>query len=89
MKWFCWQYYDKLRYIHEHPEEKAAKKYRDDIRRIETALHIVSSGAVYDVLKKHITNRNLPYERLGTVPLGRRQFYQLRTRFYRTLNSIF
>ena len=59
-----------------------------DINKIDTALNIVADGCVRDVLKKHVINRNLSYERLGAVPMGRRQFYDLRAEFYNVLAKI-
>lgn len=88
LKWFCWQYNDKLRYIKQNPNSKRAAEYLHDISRIETALHNVTTDATYKPLKKHITNRNMPYERLGTVPMGRRQFYDMRRRFFEELVKI-
>lgn len=88
LKWFCWQYNDKLRYIKQNPNSKKAAEYSHDISRIEAALHSVTNDATYKQLKKHITNRNMPYERLGIVPMGRRQFYDMRRRFFEELAKI-
>ena len=88
MKWFCLQYSDKLRFIKAHPKSDLAHKYTQDINAIETALHLVTDKGTYEPLKKHITNRNMPYERLGTVPMGRRQFYDMRKKFFKVLESI-
>ena len=87
LKWFCWQYSAKLSYIRTHTDDTATR-YMRDVNAIDTALHIVAEGCVHDNLKKHVINRNMPYERLGTVPMGRRQFYDLRTEFYNVLAKI-
>lgn len=87
LQWYCWQYNDKLTYIRTHTDDTAVR-YMRDVNAIDTALHMVSDGCVCDCLKKHIVNRNMPYERLGTVPMGRRQFYDLRTEFYNVLAKI-
>lgn len=88
MKWFCLQYNDKLRYAKRYPDTELSRKYIQDINMIETALHIVTNVGTYEPLKKHITNKNMPYERLGAVPMGRRQFYNMRSKFFDTLQRI-
>lgn len=82
LKYFCLQYNDKLSYIKQHPNGDKAFEYMQDINCIETALHIVTDAGTYEPLKKHVTNLKMPYERLGNVPMGRRQFYDLRRRFF-------
>lgn len=82
LKYFCLQYNDKLSYIKQHPNDDKSLEYMRDINNIETALHIVTDAGTYGPLKKHVTNSKMPYERLGAVPMGRRQFYDLRRRFY-------
>ena len=82
LKYFCLQYNDKLSYIKQHPNGDKAFEYMQDINCIETALHIVTDAGTYEPLKKHVTNSRMPYERLGNVPMGRRQFYSLRRRFF-------
>lgn len=84
LKWFCYQYEDKFRYIKTHNDDRA-KTYMQHVNMIETALHLVTDVGTYEHLKNHVTNQNMPYERLGAVPMGRRQFYRLRSRFYSTL----
>ena len=82
LKYYCLQYNDKLSYIKQHPKDAKSIEYMRDINNIETALHIVTDAGTYEPLKKHVTNPKMPYERLGTVPMGRRQFYELRRRFF-------
>ena len=84
LKWFCYQYEEKFRYIKNHTDGRASI-YMQHINMIETALHLVADAGMYEPLKNHVTNQNMPYERLGAVPMGRRQFYRLRSRFYSTL----
>lgn len=88
IKWFCLQYNDKLRYTKAYPDSELSRRYIQDINMIETALHIVTDSATYEPLKKHITNKNMPYERLGAVPMGRRQFYAMRRKFFETLQRL-
>lgn len=88
LKWFCRQYNDKLKYIKQHPNDIRSGDYLCDINLIETALRIATDTATYEPLKKHITNKNMPYERLGAVPMGRRQFYAMRARFFETLQRL-
>ncbi len=88
LKWFCRQYNDKLKYIKQYPNDIKTKDYLRDINMIETALHIVTDSATYEPLKKHITNKNMPYERLGAVPMGRRQFYAMRAKFFEKLQRL-
>lgn len=88
LKWFCRQYNDKLKYIKQYPNDAKTSYYLRDINMIETALHIVTDEATYEPLKKHITNENMPYERLGAVPMGRRQFYNMRSKFFEILRRL-
>lgn len=88
LKWFCRQYNDKLKYIKQHPNDIRSGDYLCDINLIETALRIATDTATYEPLKKHITNKNMPYERLGAVPMGRRQFYAMRARFFEALQRL-
>lgn len=88
LKWFCRQYNDKLKYIKQHPNDIRSGDYLCDINLIETALRIATDTATYEPLKKHITNKNMPYERLGAVPMGRRQFYEMRRKFFETLQRL-
>lgn len=85
LKWHCLQYTAKLQYVNRYPKTELSRRYARDIERIETALHLTADAVMYDILKKHIINRNMPYERLGAVPMGRRQFYKLRQKFFNTL----
>lgn len=68
-------------------ENKAinAAQLSKDIDMIDAALHLASDSATYEFLKKNITQKNMPYEKLGNVPMGRRQFYEMRAKFFHIL----
>ena len=85
LKWHCLQYNAKQQYINRYPKTEQARRYAQDIDRIETALHLTTDAGTYEFLKKHVIFQNMPYERLGAVPIGRRQFYNLRQKFFNTL----
>ena len=57
-----------------------AIKLREDIDIIDKALEAVAEPTVLPYLKKAVT-KGLKYEYLD-VPMGRRQFYSLRRRFF-------
>ena len=60
-----------------------AIKLKEDIDLIDKALDAVAEPAVLPYLKKAVT-RGLKYEIINP-PMGRRQFYALRRRFFATL----
>lgn len=88
LKYYCLQYNDKLSYINQHPHDPKSEEYIRDIDNIETALHMVTDSGTYEPLKICLTISGMSYERLGNVPMGRRQFYDLRRRFFEALHQI-
>lgn len=62
-----------------------AAQLSHDVDMIDTALRLASDTATYEFLKKNVTQKNMPYERLGAVPMGRRQFYEMRAKFFHIL----
>lgn len=71
-------------------ERKAieAQKYSDKIDKIERSALKASDGSevLYHCLIRCVT-RGIMYERLGTVPCGRRQFYNMRRLFFWLLDK--
>lgn len=74
------------------PTEYRAEKaigLRRDLELIELAAahacegkHVLSEKLLYNV------TRRIPYERLGEVPCGRQQFYELRWKFFYILDLL-
>lgn len=55
-----------------------------DIKLLEqTAIEV--SPDMYQALIKHVAEK-IPYEHLGCVPMGRKQFYELRRKFFYELH---
>ncbi|MBQ8823608.1 MAG: hypothetical protein IJZ64_00080 [Ruminococcus sp.] len=89
LKWFCFQYEKKKKIIRntENKTEKIA--LTRDIEAIDSTFDLLAEDEmIIELLKKSVTNKNMPYEALGGVPMGRRQFYELRRRFFFLLQRI-
>ena len=67
------------------PTARAAFKAisaKNSIELIDRVLTYVANEPLRSQLKKSVIYPNMPYEKLGNVPMGRRQFYKLRRRFF-------
>ena len=58
-----------------------AMRLREDIEKIDQALEQTVAEPMRKYIKKAVTE-GLPFEYLGNVPCGRRQFYELRCKFF-------
>ena len=89
LKWFCWQYDKKKRKISNTENDSEKQKLKKEIEMIDTALMLVSdSDLIISLIKKNVTQKNMPYEKLGSVPMGRRQFYEKRRKFFWILKRL-
>lgn len=64
-----------------------AMRLREDIEMIDKALAETADEPVRRYIKRSVTE-GLKYEYLGNVPCGRRQFYELRYRFFWNLKAL-
>ena len=64
-----------------------ALRIRADIDMIDEALRRTTDEPLQRFVKKRVTE-GIPYERLGEVPCGRRQFYELCRKFFWILAQI-
>ncbi len=59
-----------------------AMSAKNGVDLIDRVLSYVANEPLRSQLKKSVIYPNMPYEKLGNVPMGRRQFYKLRRRFF-------
>lgn len=86
--YFCLQYNEKKRRISNTEDEAEKSRLKKDIEMIDTALLLAAdSEAVAICIKKNVTCKNMPWERQN-VPIGRRQFYEKRRKFFWILSRI-
>lgn len=64
-----------------------AMRLREDIEKIDQALEQTAAEPVRKYIKKAVTE-GLPFEYLGSVPCGRRQFYEYRMKFFWNLSRL-
>lgn len=86
--YFCLQYDEKKRRIGNAEDEAEKSRLKKDIEMMDTALLLAAdSEIVADCIKKNVTSKNMPWEKLN-VPIGRRQFYEKRRKFFWILNRL-
>lgn len=86
--YFCLQYDAKKRKISNTDDEVKKSKLKKELSMIDTALLLATdSEIVADCIKKNVTSKNMPWEKLN-VPIGRRQFYEKRRKFFWILQRI-
>lgn len=69
--------------------KKGVSSQRDkEIGMIETALTLSADEPVRGFIRKSISCKHMPYERLGSVPMGRKQFYEARRKFFYILKKL-
>lgn len=86
--YFCLQYDAKKRKISNTTDETEKSRLEKDINRIDSALLLAAdSEVVANCIKKNVTSKNMPWEKLN-VPIGRRQFYEKRRKFFWILRRI-
>lgn len=71
-------------------ESKALKAARlsSETDLIDKALELAADESLRSFLKKNVTQHGMPYEKLGCVPTGRRQFYETRRKFFCILKML-
>ncbi len=65
-----------------------ADKLNRDCKLIEQAALMIADPLTAKYILRNVTRPDAPYERLGNVPVGRQQFYELRRKFFYTLKCI-
>lgn len=65
-----------------------ADKLNRDCKLIEQAALMIADPLTAKYILRNVTRSDAPYERLGNVPVGRQQFYELRRKFFYTLKCI-
>lgn len=69
--------------------KKGVSAQRDkEIDMIETALTLSADEPIRGIIKKSIASKHMPYEHLGVVPMGRKQFYETRRKFFFILKKL-
>lgn len=64
-----------------------AMRLSADVDKIDEALALTADEPVRSYIKKAVTS-GLKYEYLGNVPMGRRQFYEARRKFFYILKLL-
>lgn len=86
--YFCLQYDAKKRRISNTEDETEKSKLKKEIGMIDTALLLATdSEVVADCIKKNVTSKNMPWEKQN-APIGRRQFYEKRRKFFWILKRL-
>ena len=85
LKYFCKQYDEKIRLLYD-AKDGRKNKLRCDIELIEQAAIEAAGAASYRYLLLSVT-QGIAYEYLSNPPFGRRQFYQMRRKFFYLLHE--
>ena len=57
-------------------------KLREECELIESAAREAAGDVLASYIIRNVTEKKMPYEYLGRVPTGRRQFYEKRRKFF-------